>query len=75
MDLRAPGVQSLARRRQGGWASSLGEARLDKRRSRRRVGESRSQSAMVVATRNDTSGSLDVLAGVMRRALSEGLLP
>jgi hypothetical protein len=29
----------------------------------------------MMTTRNDTSGSLDGLAGVMQRALVEGLLP
>jgi hypothetical protein len=38
-------------------------------------GESRSQSATVTKTRTDTSGSLDVLAEVMRQALMQGLLP
>jgi hypothetical protein len=38
-------------------------------------GESRSQAGSVVSTRVDTSGSLDVLAEVMRQAVAEGLLP
>ncbi len=38
-------------------------------------GESRSQTAATVTRRTDTSGSLDVLAEVMRQALAEGLLP
>lgn len=38
-------------------------------------GESRSQTATVTKTVTDTSGSLDTLAEVMRRALLEGLLP
>jgi hypothetical protein len=38
-------------------------------------GESRSQQGTVVTTRTETSGSLDVLAEVMRQALAEGLLP
>ena len=38
-------------------------------------GESRSQTATTVTRRTDTSGSLDVLAEVMRQALVEGLLP
>jgi len=38
-------------------------------------GESRSQTATTVTKRSDTSGSLDVLAEVMRQALAEGLLP
>ena len=38
-------------------------------------GESRSQTATVTNTRTDTSGSLDVLAEVMRQALALGLLP
>ena len=38
-------------------------------------GESRSQTATMVKTRTDTSGSLDVLAEVMRQALAQGLLP
>jgi hypothetical protein len=38
-------------------------------------GESRSQEGTVVTTRTETSGSLDVLAQVMRQALAEGLLP
>lgn len=39
------------------------------------AGESRSQTAMVTKTHTETSGSLDTLAEVMRRALMEGLLP
>jgi hypothetical protein len=38
-------------------------------------GESRSQTAAATKTRTDTSGSLDVLAEVMRQALMQGLLP
>jgi hypothetical protein len=38
-------------------------------------GESRSQTATVTKTLTDTSGSLDTLAEVLRRALMEGLLP
>ena len=38
-------------------------------------GESRSQSGTTVDTRTETSGSLDLLAEVMRQALAEGLLP
>ncbi len=38
-------------------------------------GESRSQTATQARTRTDTSGSLDVLAEVMRQALLQGLLP
>jgi hypothetical protein len=38
-------------------------------------GESRSQTTTIVTRRTDTSGSLDVLAEVMRQALVEGLLP
>jgi hypothetical protein len=38
-------------------------------------GESRSQEGTVVTLRTETSGSLDVLAEVMRQALAEGLLP
>jgi hypothetical protein len=38
-------------------------------------GESRSQTKTMVTRRTDTSGSLDVLAEVMRQALVEGLLP
>jgi hypothetical protein len=38
-------------------------------------GESRLQTATVTKTVTDTSGSLDTLAEVMRRALKEGLLP
>jgi hypothetical protein len=38
-------------------------------------GESRSQTAIVTRTLTDTTGSLDTLAEVMRRALLEGLLP
>lgn len=38
-------------------------------------GESRSQTTTMVTRRTDTSGSLDVLAEVMRQALIEGLLP
>jgi hypothetical protein len=38
-------------------------------------GESRLKSATVTKTLTDTSGSLDTLAEVMRRALMEGLLP
>ncbi len=38
-------------------------------------GESRSQTATLTKTRTDTSGSLDVLAEVMRQALVQGLLP
>lgn len=38
-------------------------------------GESRSQTGTTVTRRTDTSGSLDVLAEVMRRALVGGLLP
>lgn len=38
-------------------------------------GESRSQQGTVVTTRSDTSGSLDVLAEVMRQAAAQGLLP
>jgi hypothetical protein len=38
-------------------------------------GESRSQTATLATTRTDTSGSLDVLAEVIRQALVEGLLP
>ncbi len=38
-------------------------------------GESRSQTAMLTRTRTDTSGSLDVLAEVMRQSLMQGLLP
>jgi hypothetical protein len=37
-------------------------------------GESRSQSAATTVTRTDTSGSLDVLAEVMRQAIVEGVL-
>ncbi len=37
--------------------------------------ESRSQAGTIVSTRTETSGSLDVLAEVMRQALAEGLLP
>ena len=37
--------------------------------------EARSQTARVTRTVTDTSGSLDTLAEVMRRALMEGLLP
>jgi len=37
-------------------------------------GEARSQTATVTKTLTDTSGSLDTLAEVMRRALMEGLL-
>ena len=39
------------------------------------IGESRSQTASSTHTRIDTSGSLDVLAEIIRRALLEGLLP
>ncbi len=38
-------------------------------------GESRSQTAAVTKTLTDTSGSLDTLAEMMRRALMEALLP
>jgi len=38
-------------------------------------GESRSQTTTTVTKRTDTSGSLDVLAEVMRQALVQGLLP
>ena len=38
-------------------------------------GESRSQTATTRTRRTDTSGSLDVLAEVMRQALVQGLLP
>ncbi|HYQ81799.1 MAG TPA: hypothetical protein VEP68_09860 [Anaeromyxobacteraceae bacterium] len=38
-------------------------------------GESRTQSRTAVTRRTDTSGTLDLLAEVMRRALVEGLLP
>ncbi len=38
-------------------------------------GESRSRTATMMQTSTDTSGSLDVLAEVMRRALMESLLP
>jgi hypothetical protein len=38
-------------------------------------GEWRSQAGATATTRTDTSGALDVLAEVMRRALVEGLLP
>jgi hypothetical protein len=38
-------------------------------------GESRTQTAAVATTRTDSSGSLDVLAEVMRQALVDGLLP
>jgi len=38
-------------------------------------GESRSQTATLTQTRTDTSGSLDVLAEVMRQSLVQGLLP
>jgi hypothetical protein len=38
-------------------------------------GESRVQTSAMVKTSTDTSGSLDVLAEVMRQALVEGLLP
>jgi hypothetical protein len=38
-------------------------------------GESRSQTATLTKTRTDTSGSLDVLAEVMRQSLMQGLLP
>lgn len=38
-------------------------------------GESRSQSGTTTVMRADTSGSLDVLAEVMRQALVEGILP
>ncbi len=39
------------------------------------VGESRIQTGTTVLTRTDTGSSLDVLAEVMRQALTEGLLP
>ncbi len=38
-------------------------------------GESRSHTATLTQTRTDTSGSLDVLAEVMRQSLVQGLLP
>jgi hypothetical protein len=38
-------------------------------------GESRSQTRSTTVTRTDTSGSLDVLAEVMRQAVAAGLLP
>jgi hypothetical protein len=38
-------------------------------------GESRAQAQTVTTVRTDTSGSLDVLAEVMRQALVQGLLP
>ena len=38
-------------------------------------GESRSATRTVTTTRTDTSGSLDVLAEILRQAVSEGLLP
>ena len=38
-------------------------------------GESRTATATATTTRTDTSGALDTLAEVMRRALVEGLLP
>jgi hypothetical protein len=37
--------------------------------------DSRSETATTVTTRSDTTGSLDVLAEMMRQALEEGLLP
>lgn len=38
-------------------------------------GDSRSEAAKTVTKRSDTSGSLDILAEVIRQALVEGLLP
>jgi hypothetical protein len=38
-------------------------------------GEARSRSGATTVTRTDTTGSLDVLAEVMRRAIVEGMLP
>ena len=38
-------------------------------------GESRTETATSTTTRSDTTGSLDVLAEVMRQALVQGLIP
>ena len=69
----------LARTLRGGAKGAFYDERL-LRLGRRSLpflagGESRSQTATLVKTRTDTSGSLDVLAEVMRQALAQGLLP
>jgi len=75
----AANVAEVARRLREGATGAFHDERL-LRLGRRPLpfltgGEWRSQAGATATTRTDTSGALDVLAEVMRRALVEGLLP